>query len=427
MRLFLHVGMFTKVRRGGCNVHWRDLLMQMHLQFGYGMMEHCRHLIEEWNGGTAILSPRDLNDGQLQRLADSIRALPGGNVMVDPQFYLPHADHARLCKHDYWPDNYSTGSFWQGPALVELLTKLQALNAALGSSAFILPGLLATTIDDDWIETQRAILEEAAALSGSIPLYMTIALGADAARDDDQVELLMEEAEHWSTAGYYLVFEHPKGDYLVEDPNWLANVLDVTAGLRLKPAKVIVGYCNHQMLLFGCTKTDAVCSGTWMNVRSFPPDKFRQSYEEEIKQRATWYYCPTALSEYKIPTLDLARRQKILGQLQSNGSFNNPYSAPLFSGQQPTSVGFTEQAAFRHYLHCLRLQAEAATKATFDDTVAAHQDLLSQAEALLKNLSGAGVLGQQRDFRNIIDVNRGALAAFVATRGPILRHRWASL
>jgi hypothetical protein len=46
---------------------------------------------------------------------------------------------------------------------------------------------------------------------------------------------------------------------------------------------------------------------------------------------------------------------------------------------------------------------------------------------LLKNLAAAGILGQQWDFRNIVDVNRGALAAFVATRGPVLRHRWASL
>jgi hypothetical protein len=237
----------------------------------------------------------------------------------------------------------------------------------------------------------------------------------------------MEEAENWSAAGYYLVFEHPNGAYLVDDANWLANAMDIVAGLRLKPAKVIIGYCNHQMLVFGCTKADAICSGTWMNVRSFPPDKFRQPYEDEIKQRATWFYCPVGLSEYKISTLDLARRQHVLGQLQPTGTFNNGYAAPLFSGQQPTSVGFTEQAAFRHYLHCLSLQANAATRATFDETVAAHQSLLNAAEPLLRNLENAGILGQQRDFRNIVDINRGALAAFVATRGPVLRHRWASL
>jgi hypothetical protein len=401
--------------------------MQLYLQFGYGMMEHCRHLIEEWRGGTAILSPRDLNDGQLVRLANSIHALPHGKVLLDPQFYLPHAEHVRLCQHAYWPRDYATNAFWQGPALVELLTKLQTLNLTLGSEAFILPGLLAAVIDADWFETQRAILSEAQALNSSLPLYSTIALSADASRNTEQVAFLMEESEKWSPDGYYLVFEHPNGDYLVEDPNWLANVLDIVAGLRLRGKKVVVGYCNHQMLLLSCAKPDAICSGTWMNVRSFPPDKFRTSYDDEIKQRATWYYCPQALSEYKIPTLDLAHRQGILNSLRPVGSLDNPYCAPLFSGPQPSSLGFTEQAAFRHFLHCVRLQCETSAYPTFDETLNAQHASLNSAETILRNLATAGILGQQRDFRNIVDVNRGALAAFVATRGPLLRRRWSSL
>ena len=34
--------------------------MELHLQFGFGMMEHCRHLLTEWGSGTVVLSPRDL-------------------------------------------------------------------------------------------------------------------------------------------------------------------------------------------------------------------------------------------------------------------------------------------------------------------------------------------------------------------------------
>jgi len=94
-------------------------------------------------------------------------------------------------------------------------------------------------VDADWLETQRAILTEAADLNSKLPLYVTVALSADAARNTDQVALLMEGAEKWATAGYYLVFEHPNGDYLVEDPNWLANALDVAAGFRLKPVKLL--------------------------------------------------------------------------------------------------------------------------------------------------------------------------------------------
>lgn len=401
--------------------------MELYLQFGYGMMEHCRHLIEAWGGGTAVLSPRDLNADQLTRLAGSLTGLPGGRVLLDPQFYLPYADNKRLCEHEYWPSDYSTNAFWQGPALAELLAKLAELNESLGASAFILPGLLASVINDDWFETQRAVMEEASTLSGDRPLYMTIALSADATRDQDQVALLLERAERWTPAGFYLVCEHPNGSYLVEDPNWLANVLDIAAGLRLRGARVVIGYCNHQMLAAACTRTDAICSGTWMNVRSFPPDKFRQAYDEEMRQRATWYYCPQALSEYKIPFLDIAHRLRLLDRMAPPARLRNDYSAPLFSGPQPSAVGFTEQAAFRHYLHCLRLQCEDATAGTFDDALSNHEGILNQAETLLATLTAAGIRGHQRDFTNIVDANRAALAVLSSTRAPILRRRWTSL
>lgn len=401
--------------------------MELYLQFGYGMMEHCRQLVSDWQGGAVILSPRDLTDDQLSRVSGTIRSLPAGNVLVDPQFYLPHAEHERLCSHDYWPERYSTGDFWQGPALTDLLSKLHNLNQAIQSIAFILPGLLADTINDDWLEIHRAILDEAVALNTGLPLYLTLALSADAARDQQQMTALLERAEKWNAPGYYIVCEHPRGNYLVDDPNWLANVLDLIAGLRLHGAKVILGYCNHQMLIAACAKVDAICSGTWMNVRSFPPDKFRTTYDEEVKQRTTWYYCPQSLSEYKIPFLDIAHRQRLLNLLAPAGHLSTQYTTALFSGSQPSSVGFTEQLAFRHYLHCLRTQCAAASLATYDDTIAAHESLLSEAETLLTTLHSAGIRGQLRDFAEIIDVNRAALSVLGGTRGPILRRRWSGL
>jgi len=381
--------------------------MELYLQFGYGMMEHCRHLLSEWGGGTAVLSPRDLSAEQLQRLSSTITKLPNGRVLLDPQFYVPHTDHERLCSHDYWPSDYATGAFWQGPALTDLLTRLRDLNSTL--------------------EVQRATLEEANALSCDLPLIVTIALSADATRNQEQVAVLLETAANWKPHGYYLVCEHPNGSYLVDDPNWLANVLDIISGLRLGGSQVIVGYCNHQMLAAASANASAICSGTWMNVRSFPPDKFRTAYDEEIRQRATWYYCPQALSEYKIPFLDIAHRQKILSSMTPPTELDGGYADALFSGVQPSSVGFSEQMAFRHYLHCLRGQCAAAGKAGFDETSEAHEQLLDAADALLRKLAAAGIRGQQRDFFDIVDVNRAALSLLGSTRGPMLRRNWESM
>lgn len=259
--------------------------MELKLQFGYGMMDHSRASVEAWGGATVILSPRDLTPNQLSRLAGDINALNGGGVMLDPQFYLPYADHERLTSHDYWPDQYSTAGFWSGTELRVLLTKLGQLNTSLGCKAFVLPGLFAERVDDDWTARQRMMIEEARAVS-TLPLFVTVALGADTVKSDDAIDEVLSAAEHWSAQGVYLVAEHPNGEYLVTDPAWLANVLDLVAGLRLKGKTVIVGYCNHQMLVLACAGANAMASGTWMNVRSFPPDKFRMQYEDEIKQRA---------------------------------------------------------------------------------------------------------------------------------------------
>jgi hypothetical protein len=400
--------------------------MELYLQFGYGMMTHSCHLISEWGGGTAILSPRDLQVDQMTRLAKRITGLPDGHVMLDPQFYLPHADHKRLCSHAYWPADYETTAFWQGSSLERLLVELTSLNDTLSTSAFILPGVLADQINDDWLETQRAVSEAAKSGVSGRPLLTTIALSADAAKNQEQIALLLETAPMWPTSGYYLVCEHPNGEYLVSDPNWLANVLDLVAGLRSTTKPVIVGYCNHQMLIAAVAKPTAICSGTWMNVRSFPPDKFRAAYDDEIRQRATWYYCPQALSEYKVPYLDIAQRQNVLDDLAPLPEIDGGYVANLFAGAQPSAVGFAEQPAFRHYLHCLHCQVQAVEMNTYDRTVAYHERLLDTAETLLKRLATAGVRGQMRDFTDSLDVNRAALAVFQSTRGPLLRRRWAT-
>lgn len=401
--------------------------MELYLQFGYGMMDHSRTLVGEWGRGTVILSPRDLSPQQLTKLASEIVGLPDGRVLLDPQFYLPNADHERLVSHDYWPGEYATGSFWTGTELRELLKKIVALNATLGCTEIILPGLYAETVDDDWVARQKLTIDEARQIAPGKKLLVTIALGADAVRRDEDLDEILAGAESWDADGAYVVCEHPNGDYLTTDASWLANLLDLVAGLRLKRKRVIVGYCNHQMLALASAGADAIASGTWMNVRSFPPDKFRTQYDEEIKQRAVWYYCPDALSEYKLPFLDIAAKQGVLAQLAPAKDSGSVHADALFGGAQPTSIKWSEQAAFRHYLQCIACQVGSARAPTFDATADAHDKALDKAEALLTRMHAVGVRGQLRDFKECIDVNRAALSVLRSNRGPVLRRKWDNL
>jgi len=301
------------------------------------------------------------------------------------------------------------------------------LNQSLGSGAFILPGILADTVDEDWLNTHDEILSEAQSTDPGMPIFATCAFSSDALRNNDQVASFIEHAEKWGPDGYYLVFEHAEGNYLVDNPQWIANMLDICASLRMLGKRVIVGYSNQQTLIAAVAKVEAIASGTWMNVRSFPPEKFRSTYEDEIKQRSIWYYCPQALSEYKLSYLDIAYSLGMLETLATPSALNGGYVDVLFRGPQPTAVGLTEQAAFRHFLHALRTQVRSCVKPSLDATIAHHNELLDVAQDTLQRLRSAGVFGQFREFTECIEAHRSALSLFTAQRAPTLRRKWASL
>ena len=100
------------------------------------------------------------------------------------------------------------------------------------------------------------------------------------------------------------------------------------------------------------------------------------------------------------------------------------YADILFSGAQPTSTDYSEQQAHRHYLQCLHEQCNAATRPSFRETTEGHSQLLDHAETVINELHRRGVRGQNRDFQNIIDVNRAALMALRDTRGFVLERLW---
>jgi len=397
--------------------------MDLYLQFGYGMLQHSQELIKLWGGGGVILSPRDLNQTQVVRAAEKLRAL-GATVTIDPQFYLPRADHPRLVKHSYWPESFDTDSFLNGSGLAEMLDGLAAFYQQAACSLHIIPGLYGQRVDEDWLSVQERVLGEALTRFPAGGRLQTLCLSADALRFEEQVQLLLDRAASWSVDGFYVVPEHPGGQYLVDDPMWLANLLDLCAGLKLLGRRVIVGYCNHQCLCLASANVDAIAAGSWLNVRSFPLGKFRTALDDEEKRRAVWYYAPQVLSEFKTPFLDMAFRAGKLDLLRPHPAFQSGFADVLFAGAQPTSVRFRETEAHRHYLHCLHQQIAQARRPTYRETLDGQRAMLASAETLLKQAHSLGVRGQHRDFGEFFDVNRSALDAFDRSRGFVLERQW---
>ena len=393
--------------------------MKMYLQIGAKMMGLSRELFELWGGGTAILSPRDLEPKQIEKFGQELTQLKG-DVLVDPQFYLPRADHHRLTSYDYWPKDYDTQGF-SDENRESMLQKLISLNSQAKASRIIVPGERGDIVDDLWLGSQEALLRAARSVT-DLPLIATICLSSEAIRSSEQINLVIEQAEKLKIDGYYLILEHPGYDYFVIDPVWLANALDLTAGLFRLGAQIIVGYSNQQQLIMSCAGVYAIASGTWMNVRSFFPDKFRENYEKEVKRRTTWYYCPQALSEYTLPYLDIGFRLGLRNEFIPIP--RSKYADLIIESPMPSASGWSESLAFRQYLDTLHLQVDMATKDSFETTINYQRELLDQASDLLTLFTSNDIRGQTRDYSSAVDASRAALRVLEKTHGPLLKRSW---
>lgn len=313
--------------------------MQMYLQFGHGMMSIAEELLGKWKNGGVILSPRDLDEGQLERMAGVARSFEC-EALLDPQCYIHASDHQRLTSHPYWQAFRSnTTEQLTESANSATLELLIDLNHKIGSSAVILPGLFAEALTEEWWGFHEAQLGDALERYHRYKLIPTIAISSELVRDEAAVEQICERTKGWLPKRFYLVVESTSS-YLSDDPLWLAGVLTLVGGFKLNDKQTIVGYTNHQLLGLSCVRADIVASGTWLNVRAFPPEKFRAAQEDEISRRAKggWYYLPQALSEYKMPFLDVAQRRGVLESMAPLP--NTGYSAALLSGVQPTLVNW---------------------------------------------------------------------------------------
>jgi hypothetical protein len=401
--------------------------MDFFLQFGHGMMKMSEHLIDSWGNGTVILSPRDLKYNQMEKTARAIRQKKG-NVVIDPQFYLPRSKHKKLNDHSFWPVDYQTALF-SPTSINEMLTLLNdEYNEKMDSSFFILPSLVCSSVDEDWNNWQLLILNEINKINIKKEIYATICLKKEVMASEEQIHLVLEYLEEWDVDGVYLVIEPPaNSNYLVQDPIWLLNLLDLSSGIKLQKKKVVVGYANHQLLCLASAKVDAIASGNFSNVRSFKQTRFEEPKKDQISRRSTWYYCPQALSEYQVPFLDIAYRQGLITELTTDDSFNSSYAKSLFSGVQPTSSNFGESDSFKHYLHCLRNQVNSLTKPTYEGTKNAVNLQLETAQRLTDFFTANGIRGKNRDFSNVVDDTMSAMVAFDRLRGMRLKHQWNNI
>jgi hypothetical protein len=151
-------------------------------------------------------------------------------------------------------------------------------------------------------------------------------------------------------------------------------------------------------------------------------------YSVKQSRRTNWYYCPQALSEYKIEFLDIAAKQDgILFSMSPPDDMKNDYSDVLFCGALPSETNYNETSSFKHYLHCLKKQCENATCTNYSQTRDLFIITLKTAASIIMGLRKANIRGQNRDFSDVIDAIEAAVSLFDNDCGFVMDHEWDSL
>jgi len=398
--------------------------MNFYIQMGHGMQKICTELSEHWGGATVILSPLNITSDKIVPFSKTLNK-SNGKVLLDPQMYSPRKYHKNLQKYDYFPKTGIT-NIEMGDCR-NVISVLARMNDEINSEAFILPSQTIIKFDERWHKIQSALANQGREFANGRKIFHTISLSSDVVISDTQIESIVQSVSQWNVDGVYIVCEHPGRYYLVDIPIWIANMLSLVAGIKRAGKEVVVGYASHQLLCLALAKCDAIASGNFLNVRWFQPERFETADNDEPSRRATWYYYPQVLSEYKVTYLDVAMRANLLSRMMPPPDMQNPYSHVLFQGALPSSTQYKEGDSFKHYLHCLMIQSRDAVKPSYKETLNAITLSYNTASSLFEGLRDAKIKGQDRDFFEIIDANEAAISLFDSEFGFAMKQEWDKL
>ncbi|NBH83363.1 hypothetical protein D7X88_11480 [bacterium C-53] len=401
--------------------------MDLYLQFGHGMKQIAIDLSREWKGTTVILSPRDISPEQLRTWKGGFDKA-GVKTLFDPQFYYPKSNHPGLLKYKYWDASFGTKLEGNNTFEEELIQAILEYNDIAGCNSFIIPSAM-YEYDEGWINRWRKQCEK---LINATKKYvigkryiLTLAFPENLLLQKEmEIERIIEEIEKYEVDGFYIVAYQPQKKYLVDTPMWLSNLLQICAAIKLSGKKVIMGYGNHQLLCLSAAGVDGMATGTYLNVRHFF-NKFEK--DDVIQRKSIWYYYPAAMSEYKMGFLDVAYNAGVLQQMKPTKDMDKGFVDLLFAGALPSATAFNETMAFKHYIHCVKIQVQNVSRETYQDTVAANEVMLEMAMRRIEYMEKNGVYAQARSFKDIVDVNRAALQRLDKVRGFQLKHEWKDL
>jgi len=319
------------------------------------MMAMNRELLGDFADGTdsgVIIWPRTLERHQLERHAQEIRDV-GACLLYDSCFYVPYTTRSKILNLPYWNGvDFNTTDFTGRDGTDFCRRVIEYQIDTLQVTEVLIPGRYTNVRNDDWLQMHANFAQVGADMDIDVPIYATIALGADLIRDSPSFDAVINEVVSYPIDGVYFLYRSPQDAFLCNDDLFFMNLLSGFLSLSLADKKIILGYANQQDLLFAAAGVATIATGNFRNVRSFNPEMFAEE-EEPSRQRATWYYDGQSLCEFRLPQLGLAyQRLRMIG-------FFGPetqYSQDMLRSPNPAGVPWPEPNAFKHYITVLRDQ-----------------------------------------------------------------------
>lgn len=161
--------------------------------------------------------------------------------------------------------------------------------------------------------------------------FMTIPIGGDSIRNDDEIEKLLQELTDMDIGfdGYYVVCESNLEfkKKISVDFKYYTNLGKIMSTLKKQGFKTMLGFSNVDALIF-CTMADIdyVSIGTYENLRKFTIER----YTEEAGGGASegWYYSEKLLNFIKARQLDIIRGRGAIDLIKND---DNIFSAVILA------------------------------------------------------------------------------------------------
>ncbi|MDR3625288.1 MAG: hypothetical protein P4L45_00560 [Ignavibacteriaceae bacterium] len=378
------------------------------LQQGWGMLTFINNFLSNHSNSGIILSPRICERSQLERYYPNISEIPNSEIFFDPHFYEPRTDLPRILSYPYFNNfNFQTTTFNHSDFCNQVI-EYQA--NVLNLHNIILPGRYTNSLSESWLDMQRTFAELGNNYRSLHEIYSTLAIGPDLILNPDHFNTIIDEVINYPVDGIYLVFEHPSHDFLLSE-EFIYVILDAILSISLSKKKIILGYSNHQSIIFYASGIDYLASGNYRNVRAFDHLNSTDRDNDNLR-KGVWYFDGNTFGEYKIPALGLAFRRNLRNHF---GPITN-YNSTLLSSNNPTTIPWREPDAFSNYFDLLNHYCSEINNIIKNQRANYLLNFFNSRRDTNQALSNANFNFGDRGFNNHIEGTIAALEAFIRDR-----------